>query len=63
LTVGVSSDLINWGLNEEYLDSVSSQLLPGKSALVIEVDEGSTAPVDAAVARYGGIVYRTPLTD
>ena len=40
-----------------------SLLLPGKSALVMEVDEDSTAPIDAAMARYGGIVYREPLTD
>jgi uncharacterized membrane protein len=60
-TVGAAADVTNWSLNEDYLDEVSAMLLPGKAALVMEAEEGSTAPVDTAVTRYGGIVYRSPI--
>ena len=60
-TLGVSGDVINWGLNEDYLDTVRTRMLPGTTAVVAEVEEGSTEPVDAAVMRHGGFVYRTPL--
>jgi uncharacterized membrane protein len=60
--LGASADFINTGLNEDYLDTVSRNLLPGKVALVAELYERSTAPVDVAVAGHGGVVYRSPLT-
>jgi uncharacterized membrane protein len=60
-TLGWSGDLINWGLNEDYLDTVRTRMLPGTVAVVAEVEEGLTEPVDAAVLRHGGFVYRTPL--
>ena len=40
------------------MDTAATYLLPGKTALVAEVEEGSTGPIDTAVARHGGIVYR-----
>jgi uncharacterized membrane protein len=60
-TLGWSADLINWGLNEDYLDTVRTRMLPGTTAVVAEVEEATTEPVDAAVMRHGGFVYRTPL--
>jgi uncharacterized membrane protein len=59
---GTAVDLTNWGLKADYLDTAATYLLPGKTALVMEVDEGSTEPIDAAVARHGGIVYREVIT-
>src|SRR5688572_7723847 len=55
---GTAADLTNWGLKADYLDTAATHLLPGKTALVMEVEEGSTEPIDAAVMRHGGIVYR-----
>lgn len=60
-TLGWSGDLINLGLNEDYLDTVCTRMLPGTTAVVAEVEEDSSEPVDAAVMRHGGFVYRTPL--
>jgi hypothetical protein len=39
----------------------SGVVMPGRVALVMEVEEGSTKPIDTAVRRRGGIVYRTPV--
>ena len=61
-TLGVSGDVLNQALNEDYLDTVRTRMLPGTTAVVAEVEEGSTEPVDAAVTRHGGFVYRTPLS-
>ncbi|HEX6736762.1 MAG TPA: hypothetical protein VF310_00685 [Vicinamibacteria bacterium] len=61
-SLGLSTDLITWGLKQDDIDDIAALLVPGKSALAIEVDEGSTEPIDAAVARDGGaVVYRTQL--
>jgi uncharacterized membrane protein len=55
---GTAADLTNWGLKAGYLDTAATYLVPGKTALVMEVEEGSTAQIDTAVMRHGGIVYR-----
>lgn len=60
-TLGVSGDVINRGLSEDYLDSVRTRMLPGTVTVVAEVEEGSSEPVDAAVMRHGGFVNRTTL--
>ena len=59
---GSLADLTNWGLKTDYLDTAATYMLPGKTALVMEVEEGSTGPIDDAVMRHGGIVYREPVT-
>jgi uncharacterized membrane protein len=59
---GSAADLTNWGLKADYLDTAATYLLPGKTAVVAEVEEGSTGPIDDAVARHGGIVYREAIT-
>ena len=59
---GSLADLTNWGLKADYLDTAATYLLPGKTAVVAEVEEGSTGPIDATVARHGGIVYREAIT-
>ncbi|HEX6668282.1 MAG TPA: hypothetical protein VF061_01915, partial [Gemmatimonadales bacterium] len=33
-TLGWSGDLINWGLNEDYLDTVRTRIMPGTVAVV-----------------------------
>jgi hypothetical protein len=55
---GGTADLVNWGLKADYLDVAATYLLPGKTAVVAEVEERSTAPIDDAVRRHGGIIYR-----
>ena len=59
-TVGATIDIADTGLKEDYIAAVSGRLLPGHAALVAEVDEYSTQPVDEAVWRHGGVIFRHP---
>ena len=58
-TMGATIDLADTGL-EDYIAAVTGRLLPGHAALVAEGDEYSTLPVDEAVWRHGGVVFRHP---
>ena len=62
-TMGTTFDLADSGLKADYLDAVSGRLLPGHAALVAEVEEYSTLPVDEAIWKHGGVVFRHPMTD
>ena len=59
-TMGATVDIADTGLKEDYIAAVSGRLLPGHAALVAEVEEYSTLPVDEAVWRHGGVVFRHP---
>jgi uncharacterized membrane protein len=59
-TMGATIDIADTGLKEDYIAAVSGRLLPGHAALVAEVEEYSTQPVDEAVWRNGGVVFRHP---
>jgi len=60
-TLGAVGDLTEFGLNEDFIDDVTTQLNTGDTALIVEVDEGSTEPTDRAVSMYGGRIYRSEL--
>ena len=62
-TMGTTFDIADTGLKEDYIAAVSGRLLPGHAALVAEVDEYSTQPVDEAVWQNGGVIFRHPTTD
>jgi len=57
-TTGLGSDVIMAGLDSDFVDSVTSDLRPGMTAVVVEADEKSTRPVDDIVALHKGHVYR-----
>jgi uncharacterized membrane protein len=59
--VGATADAAEWGLKQSTIDDISALLLPGKTALIMEVAESSTEPIDTAVRGRGGIVYRAPM--
>ena len=54
-------DLAELGLSEDFIDDVSTQLNPGETALIAEVEEGSTESIDRIVAMHRGRVYRSEL--
>jgi uncharacterized membrane protein len=60
---GFSADLANAGVGEDFLDDVSKTLSPKKVALVAEIDEDWTFPVDNRMEAIGGIVFRRGLSD
>jgi uncharacterized membrane protein len=61
--VGTTVDITDTGIKEDYIAAVSGLLVPGHAAIVAEVEEYSTLPVDESVWRHGGVVFRHPTTD
>jgi uncharacterized membrane protein len=57
--VGATVDLAEFGVSEDFIDDVSTQLNPGETVLIVEVDEGPTESIDRIVALNGGRVYRS----
>jgi len=55
---GVGSDAILAALDSDFVDSVTSEIRPGMTAIIVEADEKSTKAVDDIVARGGGHVRR-----
>jgi hypothetical protein len=45
-------------LDSDFVDTVTKELRPGMTALIVEADEKSTRPVDDIVKISGGHVYR-----
>ena len=57
-TTGLSTDTIMAAMDDDFVQDVTSDLLPGTTAIIVEANEGSTRPVDDIVALSGGHVYR-----
>jgi len=57
-TTGVTSDAILGSLDEDFVDSVTKDMRPGTTAIIVEADEKSTRSVDDIVALNKGHVYR-----
>jgi uncharacterized membrane protein len=57
-TTGVGSDAIMTALDSDFVESVTSDMRPGMTAIIVEADEKSTRPVDDIVAKSGGHVRR-----
>jgi uncharacterized membrane protein len=57
-TAGVGSDAVMASLDSDFVESVTSEMHPGMTAIIVEADEKSTRPVDEIVARGGGNVRR-----
>jgi uncharacterized membrane protein len=55
---GMTRDLVHQDVSDDFLDSVSDKLAPGKFAVVAELDEEWVAPVDARMTELGGEVIR-----
>jgi uncharacterized membrane protein len=55
---GLTGDAVMDGLDSDFVDSVTHDMQPGTTAIIVEADEKSTRPVDDVVAANGGHVYR-----
>lgn len=55
---GLVYDLAKAGISEDFLFEVEKSLLPGKAAVVAEVWEEWTLPVDTRMEALGGVVFR-----
>jgi uncharacterized membrane protein len=56
--IGATFDLARAGISDDFLQEMSEYLLPGKSAVITEIDEDWQAPVDTRMEALGGHVFR-----
>ncbi len=59
--MGGLSDLENVRVGTDFLTDVANELVPGKAALVAEIEEEETTPVDERMETLGGNVLRRSL--
>jgi uncharacterized membrane protein len=59
-TVGLLRDAYLADVNVDFLDDLSKALTPGKFAVLADVSEEWTTPVDIRMEALGGFVFRTP---
>jgi uncharacterized membrane protein len=57
-TAGLSGDTVMAALDSDFIDTVTAEMRPGMTAIVVEADEGSTRAVDDIVTHGGGHVFR-----
>ena len=60
-TIGAFYDADTLRVGEDFVVDVSRALTPGKTAIVAEVDEAWTVPVDTRMEALGGTVFRRAL--
>lgn len=63
LAIGSAWDIDNIRVGEDFLEEVSKALKPNTAALLAEIDEEWTTPVDVRMEAIGGIVFRRALAD
>ena len=63
LAVGAAADMFDLKVERDILAEVERQLQRGKSAVVAQIYEEETGPVNARIAALGGVVLRRALTD
>ena len=55
---GIIADVYNAGIGADFVDEVLKELTPGKYALVADIEELSTEPLDRCMESIGGKVFR-----
>lgn len=55
---GLSFDAARAGVDVTFIDEVSAAIEPGMTALVLDLDENWTTPIDSAIDANNGIVFR-----
>ena len=63
LAVGAAADAFDMKVERDFLADVERVLEPGKSAVVAQIYEEETGPVNERMAALGGVVFRRALTD
>jgi len=56
--MGATFDLARAGISNDFLQEMSEYLLPGKTAVITEIDEDWQAPIDTRMEALGGHVFR-----
>src|SRR5262249_937223 len=63
LAAGTTIDLHNARISDDFIDDVNKMLLPNRVAVVAEIEEDWTTPVDTRMEAIGGTVFRRALSD
>ncbi len=63
LAAGGAADLHNARIGDDFIEDVTKFLVPNKVALVAEIEEDWTTPVDTRMEAIGGSVFRRALSD
>jgi len=63
VAAGGAADLYNAGIGEDFIDDVTKVLTANKVAMVAEIEEDWTTPVDTRMEAIGGRVFRRALAD
>jgi len=63
MTLGMIADIDQTRVGGDFIDDVRKVLTPGKVALVADVEEDETAPVDTRMEKLGGTVFRRSVSD
>lgn len=56
--LGGTGDLYNLGVGNDFIESISRELTPGRTAVIAEVSEEWVAPLDTRMEAIGGVVIR-----
>ena len=60
---GAAADLNKARIGDDFIVDVAKVLLPNRAAVVAEIEEDSTTPVDTRMGAIGGTVFRRALSD
>ena len=60
---GALIDLTRYGFGYDFVQEVATLLIPGKAALLAEIDETWVVPVDTRLGQLGGVVFRRPTSE
>jgi uncharacterized membrane protein len=63
LVAGGAVDLHDARVAEDFVDDVAKALLPNRAAVVAEIEEDATGPVDTQMEAIGGTVFRRGLSE
>ena len=63
MATGSAVDLTNVRIGSDFIDDVQKVLSPKKVALIAEIDEDWTTPVDTRMEAIGGAVYRRAVSE
>ena len=63
LLAGEAFDVNNAGIGADFIDDVAKVLLPDRAAVIAEIDEDWTTPVDARMEAIDGTVFRRALSE
>jgi uncharacterized membrane protein len=57
--LGSWKDLVDFGVTPNFIQKLAFALIPGKAAVLAEIEEGWVIPLDTCIEGMGGVIMRT----